>query len=63
MLTIFQKFTAIVSKALQGTAKSMVLVFESIAEARLQRTLMETELYRGRYRHRSKSDDDLPLVT
>jgi hypothetical protein len=27
-----------------------------------QRALIEKELYRNRYRHRSKSDDDLPIV-
>ena len=35
---------------------------EAVAEARKQRTLIETQLYRGRYKHRSKNDDDLRMV-
>ena len=35
---------------------------EATAEARMQRGKIEAELYRNRYRHRSKNDDDLPVV-
>ena len=32
-------------------------------EERLLHAALETELYRGRYRHSNKNDDDLPMVT
>jgi hypothetical protein len=35
---------------------------ETIIEVRTQRAILETELFRGRYRHSSKNDDDLPIV-
>jgi hypothetical protein len=33
-----------------------------IAEARLHKALLEAELYRNRYTHTSKNDEDLPVV-
>jgi hypothetical protein len=35
---------------------------EAIAEARMQRAAIEAELYRNRYKHSSKNDDDLPVI-
>ena len=35
---------------------------ETIIEVRTQRGIIETELFRGRYRLSSKNDDDLPIV-
>ena len=35
---------------------------EAIAEARVQKAIIEAELYRNRYLHSSKNDDDLPIV-
>lgn len=37
-------------------------VVNAIVEAREQKALIETQLYRGRYKHSSKFDDDLPIV-
>jgi hypothetical protein len=37
-------------------------VHETIVEVRTQRAILETELFRGRYRLSSKNDDDLPIV-
>ena len=34
----------------------------SMLETRRQRTLLESELFRGRYHLSSKNDDDLPIV-
>jgi hypothetical protein len=34
----------------------------ALAEQRMHRTLIEAELYRNRYTHSSKNDDDLPIV-
>jgi uncharacterized protein YqgV (UPF0045/DUF77 family) len=35
---------------------------ETIIEVRTQRAILETELFRSRYRLSSKNDDDLPIV-
>jgi hypothetical protein len=44
------------------TTKFLRIVFDAIAEAREHRALIEIQLYRGRYKHSSKLDDDLPIV-
>ena len=44
-----------------GRRTSMRNIFEAIAEARMQRAMIEAELYCNRYRHSSKNDDDLPV--
>lgn len=33
-----------------------------VAEARIHRARLEAEMYRNRYRLRTKSDDDLPVI-
>lgn len=33
----------------------------AFAEARMHRAMIEAELYRNRYRHASKNDDELPI--
>ena len=48
--------------ARKAAVKSARLFMHAIAEARMQRTLIEAELYRNRYKHSSKNDDDLPIV-
>ena len=40
----------------------LVRMFDAIAEARVHRAMIEAELYRKRYLHSSKNDDDLPIV-
>ena len=37
-------------------------IFRAYVEQRLHRAAIETELYRGRYKHASKNDDDLPVI-
>lgn len=48
--------------ALAIFGRYLVAVFDAIAEARVQKAMIEAELYRNRYRHSSKNDDDLPIV-
>ncbi len=48
--------------ALAATGRLIVTVYEAIGEARLQKAIIEAELYRNRYLHTSKNDDDLPIV-
>jgi len=48
--------------ALVTSAKLIVLAAEAFAEARMHRAMIEAELYRNRYTHSSKNDDDLPIV-
>jgi hypothetical protein len=43
--------------------KSLFLLFAAvIAEARIHKARLEAEVYRNRYRLRTKTDDDLPIV-
>jgi len=37
-------------------------MIDAVAEARMHKAAIEAELYRNRYRHSSKNDDDLPIV-
>ena len=48
--------------ALVAFGRYLVRVFDAIAEARVHRAMIEAELYRKRYLHSSKNDDDLPIV-
>ena len=48
--------------ALVKSAKLIGRAAETFAEARMHRAMIEAELYRNRYRHSSKNDDDLPIV-
>ncbi len=48
--------------ALAATGRLIVSVYEAIGEARLQKAILEAELYRNRYMHTSKNDDDLPII-
>lgn len=47
---------------LAATGRMIVAVYEATGEARLQKAIIEAELYRNRYMHTSKNDDDLPVV-
>ena len=52
----------IARKAAVKSARLFMYAVVAIAEARMQRAKIEAELYRNRYRHSSKNDDDLPIV-
>ena len=49
-------------KAIVSIAKVFARAFDRVSEANMQKALIETELYRNRYKHTSKNDDDLPVV-
>jgi len=49
-------------KTIVGVAKLFLQAAQAFAEARMQRTNIEIEFYRNRYKHSSKNDDDLPMV-
>lgn len=49
-------------KALVNSARLLVRASEIFAEARMHKAMIEAELYRNRYMHTSKNDDDLPIV-
>jgi hypothetical protein len=51
-----------IGKAVAGAAKLLAHAVEAVAEARMQRAAIEAELYRNRYKHSSKNDDDLPVI-
>ena len=48
--------------AFRRAIKLLVHMIDAIAEARMHKAAIEAELYRNRYRHSSKNDDDLPIV-
>jgi len=47
--------------AFTAAGKLLINVFDAIAEARVQKAILEAELYQRRYLHTSKNDDDLPV--
>jgi hypothetical protein len=49
-------------KAFVRSARLLMHAAQAVAEARMQRAVIEAELYRNRYKHSSKNDDDLPIV-
>lgn len=49
-------------KVLTAFGRLCVNVFDAIVETRLHKAMIEAELYRKRYLHTSKNDDDLPIV-
>jgi len=48
--------------AFATAGRLLINLYEAIAEARVQKAMLEAELYRNRYMHTSKNDDDLPVV-
>jgi len=54
--------TGFVRRAAVKSARLFMHAMDVIAEARMQRAKIELELYRNRYKHTSKNDDDLPVV-
>ena len=51
-----------VRKTIVGIAKLFYRGAQTFAEARMQRAMIEAELYLNRYKHSSKNDNDLPIV-
>ncbi len=49
-------------KAAARSGKFLAHLAAAFAEVRMQRAQLEVELYRRRYRHISKNDDDLPVI-
>ena len=49
-------------KMFAAAGRLCVNIFDAIAEARVQKALIEAELYLNRYKHTSKNDDDLPVI-
>ena len=49
-------------KMFAAAGRLCVNIFDAIAEARVHKAMIEAELYRNRYMHSSKNDDDLPVV-
>ena len=45
-----------------AVARALGRFAQAIAESRMQRALIEAELYHGRFIHSSKNDDDLPVA-
>ena len=59
---VAKTFVGGLRNALAAFGRYLVRVFDAIAEARVQKAIIEAELYRNRYLHSSKNDDDLPIV-
>jgi hypothetical protein len=51
-----------IRKAAVKSARLLVHTSEVFAEARMHKAMIEVELYRNRYTHTSKNDDDLPII-
>jgi hypothetical protein len=55
-------FVGELRNALAAVRRHLTLVLDAMAEAGAHRRKIEAELYRHRYLHSSKNDDDLPVV-
>ena len=55
-------FVGAARKAIMKGARLIAQAAQAIAEARQHKAAIEAELYRNRYKHSSKNDDDLPIV-
>ena len=54
---------ALISRVSRVIRKQRARVKRAQAQTRAQRSIIERELFAGRYRLKSKSDDDLPVVS
>jgi len=55
-------FAGELRNAIVAIGRYFALTLDAMAEAGAHRTKIEAELYRHRYLHSSKNDDDLPVV-
>jgi hypothetical protein len=62
MLVLINTISVAIARTLAGAASLLSRLQHSAAQARADRTRVETELFHGRYHLSSKNDDDLPLV-
>ena len=62
MSTLIHRAGIQMARAFAQGLKLLSRLRGSMLETRRQRTLLETELFRGRYHLSSKNDDDLPIV-
>jgi hypothetical protein len=53
---------AVIEKAIRPVRALVAGVSRALAEHRIHRAAIETELYGGRYKLATKNDDDLPIV-
>jgi hypothetical protein len=51
-----------VHTAILRIAKLFTQAAQAVAEQRMQKALIEAELYMNRYKHSSKNDDDLQVM-
>ena len=54
--------TGALRKIFTRSGRLLINFYKAIAEARMQKAMIEAELYRHRYLHTSKNDDDLPVI-
>ncbi len=52
----------VLREAIIRSAKLLTRTVAAVTEARMHQVAIEVELYRNRYKHSSKNDDDLPIV-
>jgi len=57
------KFSAFVRRAIARLRGIAVYASRAYIEHRMLHAALDVELYRGRYSHSNKNDDDLPIVT
>ena len=56
------KITRRLRSAFAAAGRTLIKIHKAVAEARLHKAMIEAELYRNRYLHTSKNDDDLPII-
>ena len=62
MIAFARASQRLVSRTVAKAFDLLVRLRDVMVEVRENRRKLETELFRNRYRHSSKNDDDLPIV-
>jgi hypothetical protein len=57
-----QQLAASAGKMVAAAPTLIARLSRALTEKRVHRVAIESELFRGRYKHASKNDDDLPIV-
>ena len=62
MIAFARASQRLVSRTVATALDVLARLCDVMAEVRENRRKLETELFRNRYHHSSKNDDDLPIV-
>ena len=62
MIAFARASQRLVSRTVAKALDLLARLYDVVVEVRENRRKLETDLFRNRYHHSSKNDDDLPIV-